>query len=451
VLTSTLALALAACGSAPTVAAPVTPPQRPPDVILVLVDALRARSLGAYGNARPASPNFDRWAGGSVLFEHAISQSAWTPWSIGALFGVRDARPMFCTVKPQCAAGTWMAPEVETIAERFKGAGYTTAALMKTWALSEESGHAQGFDRFEIVRKKEQVADGISAQILVDAALAYVDQAEADEQPYFLYLHFMDAHAPYKAPPPYYDMYSKDYTGSLTGAVPEMEPFRTGAAEPTAADVDRMLALYEGEVTYWDAQFQRLLDRLHRPGSRPEIVALTADHGEAFWEHRNLSHGHVYQENLHVPLVVEAPGAAARRVPGYVPQNALGATLAELAGVGRGQGWTAPSLAEAVRGGPVPVQTVYSEMKTWRVAIDPSGKKLVVDPSSAVLYDLAADPGETHDLSADRPEDTERLRGWLADKARQHAEEAKGLSFPAAPGAENPEQKMQLEALGYQQ
>lgn len=438
-------LALAGCGQEQ-----AAPPAPRPDVVVVLVDALRARSLGAYGSARATSPNFDRWAAGGVLFEDAISQSAWTPWSIGALFGVRAARPMMCSVKPQCAAGTWIAPEVETLAERFAGAGYATAALMKTWALSAESGHAQGFDRFEIVKAKQFVAEGISAQLLVDAALAYIDEAEAKDQPYFLYLHFMDPHAPYRAPPPYYDMYSQGYAGSLTGGVPEMEPFRTGLAEPTAEDVARMLALYEGEVTYWDSQFQRLLDRLGREGTRPEIVALTSDHGEAFWEHRNLSHGHVYQENLHVPLVVSAPGAKPRRVGGYVAQNSLGATIADLAGIGQGQGWTATSLAGAVRGQEPPRETIYSEMKAWTVAIDPAGKKLIADPARRQLFDLAADPGETRDRAAELPADAERLRAWLAEKAKEHAAAAQGLSLPAKAVDADAEQKAQLEALGYQ-
>lgn len=441
---------LAACSLA-ACTADAAPPKKP-NVIVVLSDAMRARSLGAYGNPRPASPNFDRWAARSVLFEDAISQSGWTPWSMVALFASLDVRALFCSVKPQCAAGVWLAPEVETIAERFQGAGYTTAALVRTWALDEQSGFAQGFDRFEIIRKSEHVADGISGQIMTDAGIAYIDQQKAQGKPFFLYLHYMDAHAPYRAPKPYYDQFSPGYTGSLDGTIESMQPFIDGSATPTPEDVARLVALYDGEIAYWDAQFGRLLDHLAKTGlDKNTVLAVTADHGEGFWEHKNLSHSHVWQENLHVPLVVSAPGAAPRRVKGWVPQNALGGTVAELAGIGVGAAWTGGSLAAVVKGAPLVPGHVHSVMKGWRVVITPQGKKLVADEKGVRLFDLVADPGERTDVAANNPDEVKRLQSWLRERKTMAGTVAAGLSLPVAvePSAEDVERKRQLELLGY--
>ena len=420
-----------------------------PNVVVILVDAMRARNLGVYGYARPTTPNLDRFAAGAVVFDDAISQAAWTPASMGALFTALDPSVLECRGMPHCGSGeVWLAPEVDTVAEQFRSAGYQTVALMKTWALPEDAGYPQGFDRYEIVQRGVNVAAGESARILTDAALAYL--AERHDSPFLLYLHYMDTHAPYRAPAPYYDRFSPGYTGPLTGEVEEMTRFITRGVVPTPVEVQRLVALYDGEIAYWDSQFARIDKALASAKlDRNTIVVVTADHGEGFYEHGQLSHGHLWQENIHVPLILRVPGVKPRRVEGWVQQNAIGPTLAELAGVPPGRAWQAGSLAYAVRGGPLVPEPVYSQFRGLRMLIEPSGMKLISGEGTNHVFDLKADPDERNDLTTTRPDDVTRLRAELkARRARNAALEAT-LPKPSDPIAEDAERDAQLKALGY--
>jgi arylsulfatase A-like enzyme len=159
----------------------------------------------------------------------------------------------------------------------------------------------------------------------------------------------------------------------------------------------------------------------------------------------------VWQENLPVPLVVSAPGAKPRRVEGWVQQNALGGTVAELAGIGVSPGWKGGSLAAVVKGAALTPGYVHSVMKGWRVVIDPAGKKLVAHADGNRLYDLAADPDERTDVAAKYPDDLKRLQGWLRERRAMTDAVAATLSKPVVEqaSAEDAERKKQLEALGY--
>jgi choline-sulfatase len=466
------ALALAAVSCSPGSPPPETadPVGVRPNVIIVLVDALRADRLGAYGfDERPTSPNLDALAAQSIVFERAVSQSGWTVPSVASLFsGVYPrTHQVLRFIEPKAhlegqAEGTGpvlmdaLSMDHETLAEQFSEAGYSTAAILKSDVINAGRGFDQGFDTFQFLAKKPKDRLDTGAQ-MTDAAIAWLDGRNDQGRPFFLYLHYMDPHTSYIAPEPFYSKYStgfdSDLDGNHAGVVAFNEP---DGPEPTADDIGKLLALYDAEIEYWDTQFGRLMGHIDSAGlAGDSIVVVTADHGEAFWEHGMFEHRGVFQENIHVPMIFRVPGVEAGRIGSWVQMMDIGPTLAELAGVPFGEHWVARSHAPAILGeGEVVEKVVYSEWAGERTIIEPSGLKLLTGHGKPRLYDLEADPRERVNLAD--PDDPENYRP--EDLARMTAEleriiaesEALAGAFSEAEQTELSDEQIEaLRALGY--
>jgi arylsulfatase A-like enzyme len=269
-----------------------------PLVIVYLVDTLRADHLPLYGYSRDTGPELERFAQDAVVFDQAIASSSWTKPSVASLFTSLLPRDHGCV-----EYYTALDPALVTLAERLHGRGYATGAVVANPLVQAKNMHFdQGFDQFGVPpspRRAEQV---------VDAALSFVDARRG--QPTFLYVHTMDTHTPYQPPPPFDRMFP-----------PFPEPGRS-AAEPNdyvvPLDLDRIVGQYDGAIAYGDREFGRLVRGLRerRLYDRATIVFLS-DHGEEFLDHGGFGHGHtVFDELVHVPLVVKYPGRreAGRRV-----------------------------------------------------------------------------------------------------------------------------------------
>jgi arylsulfatase A-like enzyme len=457
-----LLLAGAGCGAAPEPAPPAGTDR--PNVMVVLVDALRADRLGPYGfRERPTSPNLDRFAAQSVVFERAISQDGWTVPSVASLFsGVYPQTHgvlRFIDPKSHFEGGgegggpvlmDAMSQDHTTLAERFAAAGYATAAILKSDVINAGRGFEQGFEHFEFLSQPPKDRLDSGAQ-LTDATLRWLATHGGDPRPFFLYLHYMDPHTSYIAPEPYYSRYSTGFSSSLDGNHGPIVAFNEeGSPEPTADDIGKLLALYDAEIEYWDSQFGRLVDHLAASGLlNGTIVVVTADHGEAFWEHELFEHRAVFQENIWVPMIFRVPGVAPARISSLVQMIDIGPTVVELAGVEPGPHWVGLSHAEAIRSGsPVLEQPVSSEWAGERTLITPDGLKILLGHGEPRLYDLTADPGETVNLAERRPEDFARLKDLLELRFRE-AVELKGRFAAAGPTELTPEQVEDLRALGY--
>ncbi len=420
-----------------------------PNVIVVLGDAFRADKTGPYGyTARDTTPNLDRFSKRSTVFTNAIAPNAWTVPSVASLFTQVEPqahRVLRYQVGERVEMDT-MSLDHQTLAEQFQASGYTTASLLKSMVIDSSRGFSQGFDHYEVVEGVQ--AHGVSGAQLTDRAISWIEAQEGDE-PFFLYLHYMDPHSPYVAPEPQYSKYAAGYTGSLTGLHNEVVPFQKGEREPTAADVQHLRDLYDAEVEYWDLQFGRLMRHLVSSGIDDNtIVVVTGDHGEAFYEHGQFFHGNLYQENLVVPLIVKVPGQQGRRVDDYVAVIDLGATVADLAGVERVDYWQSHSQAAAVRGGKAIADNVYAEYASQKAVYTPRGLKLILGDGPVKLYDLREDPLEQRDLAEARPADVERLRKIAVD--RFQAGKALAVRFEATETQElSDEQVEALRALGY--
>jgi arylsulfatase A-like enzyme len=286
---------------------------------------------------------------------------------------------------------------------------------------------------------------------LTDAALQWLESRRDDSRPFFLYLHYMDPHTSYIAPEPFYSKYSTEFESSLDGNHGPIVAFNEeGSSEPTAEDIRKLLALYDGEIEYWDTQFGRLMEYFETSGLLDEtIVVVTADHGEAFWEHELFEHRGVFQENISVPMIFKVPGVEPRRIDSRVQMIDIGPTVVDLVGAERGPNWVGLSHAEAIRSNePVQEQAVSSEWAGERTLMTPQGLKILLGHGEPRLYDLDVDPGETQNLATQRPEDFARLKTILDNRFRR-ALELRDQFAPAGQAELTPEQIEALKALGY--
>lgn len=280
------------------------------NVVLYLVDTLRADRLGCYGEPRPVSPRLDAFAAEAVLFEDALSQSSWTKASMASVLtglipsahgvnGPRDRLP----------------EDLPTLTRILHRAGYRTAAVVANSFVTEPFGFAEGFDHFvylpDLARSRE----------VMDRVEAWLEAAAGDGRPFFLYVHSIDPHAPYDPPPDLRRRFAPRVEDPEAGSVAALYELVRGAppAPETAGDLG---ALYAAEIAAEDRQLGRFLDLLQGRGLYDDsLILFTSDHGEAFSEHGSWSHGQtLYAEVLRVPLLLRLPGGegAGRRIPAPV-------------------------------------------------------------------------------------------------------------------------------------
>lgn len=286
-----------------------------PNVIFIVVDALRADHISSYGYERLTSPNIDGLISDGIVFENAISQGNMTTLSMPSMFTglytsdhgahmLRKIETRFAPVSDRFA----------TIAEVFKNAGYITQAVSCQPWVSPETGYGQGFDNFEIVSDS---SNNLSDQITVERALEWIDKESGKK--FFLFLNLMGPHTPYNPPQPYDTLYSQEYKHK-SKMISDLNNFylqqNHGEYYKLLMDIDRknvskeevnqLLSLYDGKITFTDYQIGRLLDKLKALNIYDNtMIVLTADHGEAFLEHGMFLHGRsLFNEELHVPLVM---------------------------------------------------------------------------------------------------------------------------------------------------
>jgi len=429
------------------------PSTKSPNVLIVTIDTLRADRLGCYGYARPTSPNLDALAARGVRFESAYSSAPWTLPSYGSLFtgllpgehraGVVTERDALFALDQDAPAKTTtevLRADVETLAEKFAEAGFTTAMFHNNPYLSRATGLERGFQRY--VRYESNARNG------VDIALAWTKHAGT--APWFLVLHLMDPHYPYAPPAPFDDRFAARSVEAIPEWPPNLATLRAG--RPTDEIVDLSSNLYDGEIAFTDQEIGRLLDELEKRGSLANtIVVIHSDHGEEFWEHGSCDHGHAqHEELLRVPLIVVQPGhvPANRVVESRVRALDLFATLLDLAGIPARTDIESRSMRPLFAGTEGPRRTfaeaIHGGAREIKVVIEGT-LKLVQRGTDVQLHDLAVDPGCARDLSSSEAQHVEALRALLLGhhgRSREAAKRAKGLEFDAAT-------KTQIENLGY--
>jgi len=426
-----------------------------PDVIMILIDTLRADALGVYG-ARPSpSPFVDALAGESVLFEMAVAQAPWTPPSVLALMtSVHPSTAWPTDSRARLARGVMLnrlPPDLPALGQRFSEAGFHTAGFVKN-RLIGEGGFGQGFDVWELVGGDP--AEEQSARQLTDAALRWAREfahlRAADQVGAFLlYLHYMDPHINYQPPAAFVPPEARAYQGLADGSDHSLTRLRERQAGPSPEDVAYLRAMYQGEVAYLDSELARLRQEFSSLGlwSDATVVAFVGDHGEQFAEHDDFQHADLHIENVHVPLLIKAPGFAPRRVSSLVRLIDVMPTLAELFSLEPSPYREGRSLVPAMRGAELPPLPAITEYPDRGFRVNTPRYAIVLEPENAELFDMRSDPRETQNLVASLPAEAARLRSILARHERREQRFLREVGAPERPL--DPKAREELQALGY--
>jgi arylsulfatase A-like enzyme len=392
-------------------------PERGLNLVLLVVDTLRADHLGCYGYARSTSPQIDALARESVLFEQAQSHSPWTMPSVASLFTSLEPRVH--------GLAEWRQPldgRLLTLAEQLQARGFRTEGYVSHGVLSRFFQFDQGFDVYDSSVMAGRLPRNIStAREVTDLALGALARLQAQPRRFFLWVHYFDPH----------DAYLKH------------DGFDFGP---------RPVDLYDSEIAFTDQQIGRLLDQLRRSGlAEKTLLALVADHGEGFGAHRRLYHtSTLFDELLRVPLLLRVPGLRPARVRAPVPLIDIAPTLLTLLGEPvppAFQGRALPLVAG--RFVPPPERVMVAETRRFADlrSVRVGRHKLIVDraPQGLLrLYDLEPDPGEQRNLRREAPELALRLSALL------QAQYAAGTA--SAPRRELPSDvEEKLRSLGYVQ
>ncbi len=366
---------------------------QPPNVVLIVIDTLRADRLAAYGGDPKVAPFLNHLAQTGTVCTQAYSASSWTAPAMASMMtalhplqhGVETGfvASMRDKAEEQTIALDRVPEDLETLAESLQQGGYRTFAVTDNRNICREMGFDQGFDRFHGMNYEG--AKAVQSQVME------WESELRQEDPYFLYLHFMDPHRPYVQHDPNY--------------------------VPVGRLRDDQLAAYDSEVDYVDRTIQRLYETFG--WDQNTVVVVTSDHGEEFLEHGGWDHGRtLYQEVLAVPLFWVWPGGGA-------PYDAKSQTpVAELADptsvmdiaptlreylhlpAARAQGM---SLLPALQGHTaLPERLISAHVHTppWfgdrvlHAVLDGSRKLIHTEPDQWQWFDLRSDPGEQQDLSS---------------------------------------------------
>jgi arylsulfatase A-like enzyme len=310
--TSRMVRGAAALFAEPLVLAPRRTAAPPPNVVVLSMDTLRARSIGVYGAERPTTPSLDAFAREGTQFESAFSPAAYTlPGHMSMFTGLDVRGHRAVTLR------TVLDPRHRTLPELFRSAGYATGAVISASWIAPYLGFRRGVDAFaEYDPPVAPPPYGVPCEAFTKA-LEWMRLNR--DRPFFLFAHDFQVHRPYVAPPPY---------ASLFGTPPD-------EAGPVESEFHRFR--YEQEVRYADDQIRAFLEGLDALGLADRtLVVLTADHGEAFGEHGLFEHSRdVHAEMTHVPLVMRLPGVvpADRRIAEPVSLADILPTVLDVAGL----------------------------------------------------------------------------------------------------------------------
>jgi len=392
------------------------------NVVLISIDTCRVDRLSCYGFKRRTTPQIDAVARDGVLFQEALTPVPLTTPAHSSVF--TGTYPP--THGVHLNNGVALAGSNITLAEVLHDAGFQTAAFVSGFPLDPQFGLNQGFDTYdsEFTKTSESSSNYSerSAEEVSRPALAWLDQHKGS--PFFLFVHYFDAHAPYDPPEPYRSSYADDP--------------------------------YAGEIAYLDGWIGQVVDRLRALDAYEDtLLIIMGDHGESLGEHGEASHGFfVYQSTEHVPLVIRAPhGVKARRLEGRVSLVDLMPTILDLAGLKTPERVQGTSLRAGLEGRPAreAARPLYCE-SLEATQFDCSALHGIVSGSwkyirapRQELYDLSNDPSETRNVFDKEQPTAQRLR----DRLEELLPEFEAAAPQQAPASADPDAVRRLQSLGY--
>jgi arylsulfatase A-like enzyme len=385
-----------------------------PDVVIIVLDTVRQDRLGVYGYPHNTSPNLDKWSEKAIVYDNARSVSSWTLPSHASLFtGQYPMTHGVHTAKPGSNVYFYALPDGRpTLAGRLREAGYATAGLAANRAfLNRRWGLHQGFDLW--VCDELATANGIAyvtADRITDLAFEILE--EPRERPIFLFLNYMDAHAPIIPRSNYVRegvKITREQMPSSKQGIKYGRALMQGTASLPEAVKEAWSEGYDSELRFLDEHLGRLLEGLAAHGVDDEdYVVILSDHGEYLGEHNILGHNKdIYEEGIAIPLLVRGPEIGAGHDSKLIQTVDVPKLILEQLGL--------PLLPNMESTGDFQVAELYWSLpknltnkamkerfnRVRRAYIDDDRKLIVGSDESEERYDLGRDPSELQDLQPD--------------------------------------------------
>jgi arylsulfatase A-like enzyme len=465
---------------------PVAQEEAPRGIVLILLDTVRADRLSVYGNSRETSPFLETLAARGTVFENSQAPSPWTVPTMASIFsglypsqhgagapGAKGEPRNAFPPGPEPGIRSFD-PQVPTLISMLRDVGYKTMGFFGNSLINNEA-FTQDFD---VLRKSKSP---VTADQIVDWGVKQISMLEGAE-PFFLYLHFVDAHYPIEPPENYLKMFAPQHAlisnesfGSYRKRVRGWGAF---GAPPNIKNRQEArdfrlekLAAYDSTIRFIDDQIARLHQEFERSGLVDEtLFVVTADHGEEFWDHWEaeaqyyylkerrheigIGHGHtLFQELVRVPLILAGPRVpSGKRIAARTPLVDLGVTVLDIAGLEGAKLGVSESLVPYLRAEETDSRVCLSEGVAFghelRSLVGPNGMRLIwseYGEKRDLLFNLSQDPNERDDLLEEQSEVAARIREEL--KLRIRRLEASALP----PGDYSGVEIDQLRALGYVQ
>jgi arylsulfatase A-like enzyme len=394
---------LTACGACSS--EPSEPPETPktperPNILLIVIDTLRADSLSCYGYDRQTSPFLDELAAEGVRFDSAYAPSSWTVPSVASMLTSTHVNQHGLGKRFRGSDGvtSWavVPTDVPNLAQSLREGGYRTFGLVANLNLPAERGFGRGFDRYSCI-------GSVDVGPVRRALPSWLPEIEGTEEPWFFWLHLFDPHGAYDGRAPWLDQFDPEWEQArhMNGMPPPR--FSLNAKKFSEREVAVAKACYDSEIRAADELIREVFEQL--PAADAAFVLVTSDHGEEFLEHGGALHGRsLFNEQIRVPFIVRTPD---RRAAGTVVTEAVSLvdvlpTLLGAAGIEPPPGAVGLNLMRP-DGAHVPEgREVFAELRAFRAVIS-ARWKLIATMGRAdqdKLFDLRSDPGEQQDLAA---------------------------------------------------
>ncbi|MEM9290847.1 MAG: sulfatase [Acidobacteriota bacterium] len=456
--------------------------QRPPDILVILVDTLRASHLGLYGYPRETDPNLQRFASQATVFDHAWASAGCTFPSVNSLLTSRT--PNLFLAQPEGKLGL-LESTPSFVRYLRDDAGYRTLAISgspivraRPTRFNPAGGFEDGFETFDewclwkpaeclnqrFFERLDPLLSSAPGQSAGSPNEADEGAESSDDRaPFFAYLHYMDPHGPYDPPDHHPQSFTRPYQGKAF--IVEGKPHRIaemiydqGGLSPqiTERDIEHLRDLYDEEIAYFDSQLPALWAGLEKRGLMDDLLIIFAsDHGELFLENGHFKHCRsTYEGLVHVPLLLRLPsgtvGEGPRRIPGPASNIHLAPTMMDYAGLDLAdypelEGQTLRPLLEGQAEASLPSHS-FTLQGTYRSVFDGRYKLLIDRKSERLeLYDLSVDPRESQNLAQIQPEIFRRLRRALHEHMQEVVQgRSEQLDLERAEESER-----QLRAVGY--
>ncbi len=402
------------------------------NVVLVVIDTLRSDHLPCYGYKKNTAPFLSRLATQSVVFENAFSVSSWTSPSTASIFtslypfqhkllmGLLAVR-MANQVDPSVRINR-IPEEITTITEVLKKVGYRTFGVSDNLNIGDKQGFTQGFDKFETYMYRKAPA--------VNETLKKWRAEIMSKGKYFLYIHYMDPHAPYHRREPWY--------------------------VPKTDRREDLISAYDSEINFVDRHFQEVFDLFK--WQENTLLIITADHGEGLWDHGKMGHGNtLYREEIQVPLLFYLPGGAtAKRVTALASTIDILPSVRAIIGLPADENDEGMSLTPLIEGRendfedrflfPYLWKMVKKEIE-FRAVLHKKWHFIVQMPKKKEIFNLIGDKLETHNHYFD----AYKLAEMMEKKFSLFMKESKKYKQETSNFKLDREKLKKLKSLGYVQ